>query len=88
MRTYEWDAPAKLFFWPAGDGWDEEAVYPSLRDALLAASEGEEHAAWIVTRNGDIISPRLIAELREEMEASGRRRPVMSRSFFTWARAA
>ncbi|NNM73464.1 hypothetical protein [Enterovirga aerilata] len=88
MRTYEWDAPAKLFFWPAGDGWDEEAVYPTLHDALQAASEGASEAAWIVTRNGDIISPRLIAHLREEIEEAARRRPAPSRSLFGWARAA
>ena len=88
MRTFEWDAPAKLFFWPAGEGWDEAAVYPTLRAALEAADEGELSAAWIVTRNGDIISPRLVASLREEIAATPMRRRDATRTFFGWARAA
>ncbi|MDB5558367.1 MAG: hypothetical protein JWQ36_1301 [Enterovirga sp.] len=88
MRTFEWDSPAKLFFWPMGEGWDEEAVYPTLRAALLAAEEGELSAAWIITRNGDIISPRLVAELREEVQAPERQRREAARSVFGWARAA
>ena len=89
MRTYEWEAPAKLFFWPAGDGWDEDAVYPTLCDALQAASEGDPETAWIITRNGDILSPRLITSLREELDGAQRhRRPSGARSFFGWARAA
>ena len=89
MRTYEWDAPAKLFFWPAADGWDEDAVYPTLSDALEAAAEGDVETAWIITRNGDIISPKLIMALREELDVAQRRRTVLPRSlFFGWARAA
>jgi hypothetical protein len=89
MRTFEWDAPARLFFWPGGEGWDEAAVYPSLRAALEAAGEGDLSAAWIVTRNGDIISPRLVTSLREEMVAPPiRRRREATRTFFGWARAA
>jgi hypothetical protein len=89
MRTYEWDAPAKLFFWPAGDGWDEEAVYPTLHGALQAADEGDPSTAWIITQNGDILSPRLVASLREEIEAVQPRRAPAARSlFFGWARAA
>lgn len=87
MRTFDWDAPAKLFFWPAADGWDEEAVYPSLHAALRAADEGDPAIAWIVTRDGDIISPRLIRSLREERADAGRqRRSPMS--LFGWKRAA
>jgi len=88
MRTYEWEAPAKLFFWPAVEGGDEDAVYPTLHAALQAASEGEPETAWIITRNGDIISPRLIASLREELAEAGHRRRSGPRSFFGWARAA
>ena len=89
MRTFEWDAPAKLFFWPAGEGWDEDAVYPTLHAAVRAASEGDPEAAWIITRNGDILSPRVVADLREELESTPRRRPPSGpRSFFAWARAA
>jgi len=88
MRTYEWEAPAKLFFWPAVEGGDEDAVYPTLHDAMQAASEGDADTAWIITRDGDILSPRLIASLREDLDAVQRRRPSGPRSFFGWARAA
>ena len=88
MRTFDWDAPAKLFFWPMGEGWDEEAVYPTLRAALLAADEGDLSAAWIITQSGDIISPRLVASLREEAQTSARQRRVPAKSLFNWARAA
>ena len=88
MRTYEWEAPAKLFFWPAVEGGDEDAVYPTLHDALQAAREGDAETAWIITRNGDILSPRLIASLREELAEVGHRRRSGARSFFSWARAA
>jgi hypothetical protein len=63
---YDFKAPAKLFHWPADDGADEEAVYPTLQDALRAAAEGELANAWIITASGDILNPRIIAELRLE----------------------
>ncbi len=89
MRSFDWDAPAKLFFWPAGDGWDEDAVYPTLSAAVQAAAEGDADAAWIITEDGDIISPRLIAALRAEVrDTPRRRRPGISRNLFGWARAA
>jgi hypothetical protein len=88
MRTYEWEAPAKLFFWPAAEGGDEDAVYPTLHDAMQAAREGDADTAWIITRDGDILSPRLIASLREELAEIGHRRRSGPRSFFNWARAA
>lgn len=84
-RGYDWTAPAKLFFWPAPDGAEEDDLYPTLHDALAAAAEGEIDAAWIVTEAGDILSPRLIASLREEAR---QHRAAPSRSFFGWARAA
>jgi hypothetical protein len=65
-RMYDFRAPAKLFHWPADDGADEEAVYPTLQDALRAAAEGELANAWIITASGDILNPRIIAELRLE----------------------
>jgi hypothetical protein len=65
-RMYDFKAPAKLFHWPADDGGDEEAVYPTLQDALRAAAEGELANAWIITASGDILNPRIIAELRLE----------------------
>ena len=65
-RMYDFKAPAKLFHWPADDGADEEAVYPTLQDALRAAAEGELANAWIITASGDILNPRIIAELRLE----------------------
>lgn len=87
MRFFDWAAPAKLFFWPAADGWDEEAVYPTLHAALSAAGEGDLATAWIVTRDGDIISPLLVKALREEAAATARtRRPAMS--LLGWKRAA
>ncbi|MGA0598776.1 hypothetical protein [Enterovirga sp. CN4-39] len=88
MRTYDWDAPAKLFFWPAGNGWDEEATYPTLADALQAAAEGEPSTAWIITQDGDIIPPRRIADLRAEMDSMPRGRGSIARAFLPWARAA
>lgn len=85
-RQYEWDAPAKLFFWPAADGADEDAVYPTLWAALQAAAEGGSETAWIVTQAGDILSPRLIESLRDEVP--GKRSRNAGRSLFSWARAA
>jgi hypothetical protein len=85
-RQYEWDAPAKLFFWPAADGADEDAIYPTLWAALQAATEGDGDTAWIVTQAGDILSPKLIRALRDEVPS--RRSRVSARSLFSWARAA
>jgi hypothetical protein len=87
-RNYDWKAPAKLFFWPAEDGSEEEAVYPTLRDALRAAGEGEVGSAWIITRDGDILNPRLIATLLEDLERPRRAKKQASFPFLGWARAA
>lgn len=86
MARYDWAAPAKLFFWPADDGSEEEAVYPTLDDALRAAGEGDREHAWIITQDGDILNPRMIEALREEL--AERRRGRKARSLFGWARAA
>ena len=85
---YDWAAPAKLFFWPADDGSEEEAVYPTLDDALKAAGEGDQDHAWIITRDGDILNPRVIETLREGLDARRRRKREKSFSFLGWARAA
>lgn len=87
-RSYDWAAPAKLFFWPAEDGSEEEAVYATLDDALRAAGEGDEAHAWIVTRDGDILNPRVVATLREELAVRRRSRRAGTLSLFGWARAA
>lgn len=86
-RSYNWSAPAKLFFWPADDGSDEEVVYPTLRDALRAAAEGEGEAknAWIITEDGDILNPKMVEEAR--LDAPPRRASARS-GLFGWARAA
>lgn len=86
--TYDWAAPAKLFFWPAEDGSEEEAVYATLDDALKAAGEGDGDHAWIITRDGDILNPRVIATLREQLEERRQRKRDRSFSFLGWARAA
>ncbi|WP_375460999.1 hypothetical protein [uncultured Enterovirga sp.] len=85
---YDWAAPAKLFFWPAEDGSEEECVYPTLDDALKAAGEGDADHAWIITRDGDILNPRVIATLREELAERRRRKRDKPFSFLGWARAA
>jgi hypothetical protein len=87
-RSYDWAAPAKLFFWPADDGSEEEALYPTLDDALRAAGEGDSAHAWIVTRDGDILNPRVVAAMREELDLRRRGRRAGARSIFSWARAA
>jgi hypothetical protein len=87
MRSFEFGAPAKLFYWPVADGPDEGEVYPTLRDALHAAGEGDVGCAWIVTHDGDLISPRMIAALREEGLHVPRRKQPRAR-LFGWARAA
>ena len=87
-RVFEWHEPAKLFFWPASDGADEAAIYPTLTDALQAAGEGDLSEAWIVTRNGDILSPQLIRSLRDEKVQEPRRRRSVAQSVFAWAKAA
>lgn len=85
--NYEWKAPAKLFFWPAAEGSEEDAVYPTLWDALQAAGEGDLSAAWIITQSGNILTPRLIQSLREA-PAPRRRKRSAAASIFAWARAA
>lgn len=87
-RSFNWAAPAKLFFWPADDGSEEEAVYSTLDDALRAAGEGDTDHAWIITEAGEILNPRVIATLREELEERRRARRSPSRGLFGWARAA
>ena len=85
-KTYDWKAPAKLLHWPCDDGQDEGDVYPTLADALRAAGDGEPETAWIVTQDGDILTPGLIRELHEHV--SERRRAAGRRGLFAWARAA
>ena len=85
---YDWAAPAKLFFWPAEDGSEEEAIYATLDDALRAAGEGEGEHAWIITQDGDILNPRVIAALREELAERRRGRASKRFSLLGWARAA
>lgn len=87
-RHFEWDAPAKLFFWPAPEGGEEDAVYPTLTDALRAAGEGDLACAWIVAQNGDILTPRMIEVLRDQPAPSDRRRRLNPMSLLGWARAA
>ena len=87
-NRYDWAAPAKLFFWPCDNGAEEEAVYNTLDDALRAAGEGDGDHAWIITRDGDILNPRVIGALREELSERKRGRAAKSFSFLPWARAA
>ncbi len=82
-RTYDLAAPAKLFHWPADDGSDEEVVYPTLRDALRAATEGESSSAWIITQEGDILNPKMIAEIRLDLKPQ---RQTRRAGLFGWAR--
>lgn len=84
---FEWDAPAKLFYWPAVDGSDEDAVYANLWDALQAAGEGELSGAWIITQSGNILTPRHIQSLREQPAPRHVKRSV-GQSLFGWMRAA
>lgn len=86
-RLLNWDEPAKLFFWPSADGGEEAEIYANLVDALQAAGDGDLSSAWIVTQNGDILSPRHIRVLRDE-ELPVRRRRMPGRSLFGWKRAA
>lgn len=85
---YDWAAPAKLFFWPAEDGSDEEAVYPTLDDAIRAAGEGDGEHAWIITQDGDILNPRMIDALRAELDERRRGRRGRTFGFLPWAKAA
>jgi hypothetical protein len=84
-RMYDLKAPAKLFYWPAEDGAEEEAVYPTLQDALRAAAEGDLASAWIVTQAGDILNPRVIAELRLDIVSRGRERRSGPLGFLGWS---
>ena len=89
QSRYDWAAPAKLFFWPAEDGSEEEAIYPLLDDALRAAGEGDVEHAWIITERGDILNPRVIEALRDELATRKLgRRGATARSLFGRARAA
>jgi hypothetical protein len=86
-QDLEWSAPAKLFFWPASDGSEEDAVYPTLWDALVAAGEGDLSTAWIITQSGRILTPRLVRSLREAPAPRARKRSGAA-ALFAWARAA
>ena len=88
MRTFNWAAPAKLFFWPADDGSEEEAVYQTLDDALRAAGEGDADHAWIITQAGEILNPRMIEALREDLAARREKKRGRGYSLLGWARAA
>lgn len=85
---YNWAAPAKLFFWPAADGSEEEALYPTLDDAVRAAAEGDVAHAWIITESGEIINPRIVEMLRDELAERRRGKRARAFSFLPWARAA
>lgn len=84
---FEWSAPAKLFYWPAIEGSDEDAVYANLWDALKAAGEGDLSSAWIITQSGNILTPRHIVSLRETPAPRESRRRNAA-SLFGWMRAA
>ena len=73
-RSHDWNAPAKLFFWPAEDGAEEETLYPTLHAALRAAEEGELANAWIITQEGSILNPKMIHEMRLDMAPRRRER--------------
>lgn len=88
MSRYNWAAPAKLFFWPADDGSEEEAVYATLDDAIRAAGEGDNEHAWIITHDGDILNPRVIQALREELDERRRGKRSRAFSFLSRSRAA
>lgn len=87
VRDVDWNAPAKLFFWPAENGSEEEAIYDTLGDAIQASREGESGVAWIITESGSILNPRMIAVLIEE-QAEQRRRRRSTFNPFAWAKAA
>ena len=84
-RSHDWSAPAKLFFWPAEDGADEEVVYPTLSDAIRAAEEGDAATAWIITQDGSILNPKMIAEMR--LERAPRRRESLAERLGLFGRA-
>jgi hypothetical protein len=86
-RSYDWAAPAKLFYWPADDGSEEEVVYPSLSDAVRAAAEGDGDAAsaWIITQEGDILNPKMILELRLDMAPRRKQRRSSPLALFGWS---
>ena len=87
-RSYDWDGPANLYIWPSVDGTEEDLRFPTLRAALTAATDHDRGTAWIVTQDGDILTPGLIAELRDDLAALRRKRSASALSIFGWASAA
>lgn len=68
-RMYDWQAPAKLYFWPDPQPSSGETLYPTLRDALCDADSQDDRTPWIITQDGDILNPREIRSLRGECRA-------------------
>ncbi|GJD47332.1 hypothetical protein OPKNFCMD_0038 [Methylobacterium crusticola] len=63
MPLSSMDRPAELVIWRAARTPSAARIYPTLRDALSAASglAGDAEALpWIVTEDGDILSPHWI----------------------------
>ncbi|KMO19960.1 hypothetical protein [Methylobacterium platani] len=66
MAQPQMERPAELMVWrgaPAAPGPREVRRYPTLRAALAAATaraEDPESLPWIVTEDGDVLSPHWI----------------------------
>ncbi|ACL59834.1 hypothetical protein [Methylobacterium nodulans] len=74
MPMSQMDRPAELMIWHAGRAAPpgEARIYPTLRQALLAAADcaGDPDALpWIVTEEGEILSPHWIDQHLSEARA-------------------
>ena len=85
VTATQMDRPAELVIWHEDRSVPSEArIYPSLQAALEAASDRAVHPdtlPWIVTEEGDILSPRWIDDYLARRAAPGRRPPCW-RSFW------
>jgi len=63
LHMYDWNAPATLTYWPGQADLPEKA-YATLTDAIREADSSDGRTPWIVTRDGEIVSPREIAALQ------------------------
>lgn len=61
----ELEQPARLVFLPSLDGEDRD--FPTLREALKAASSCRDSAPWIITLSGSVLILREIETLLQAL---------------------
>ena len=75
LGTYDLTAPAEVVRHLGSNASEGGRQYPTLRQAIECAHvEVEQMCPWIITRDGNILSPRKVALLKGELLADLRPR--------------